>query len=436
MGDDALVNKAAAIERAVRRVREEYVKAFDLARERLVVHPAACRILRRAERIRREHRAGCPCATGRANVVALLLNILDVDRQGLVKLVARLQARGTVWTLEEAASDDAATVKGLRLNSIERDPVGRGWDDLPVSLRLRAAVRVGIVDIERGACRVIPFRRLPPIRIPVPGGVPHKCRGASETATPSSLVEVARVAVRARTSQPACGRDRLRVAGFTVLLVNAHHVKNVPGRKSDVSDCEWLRDRHIVGLLRGSFRPTDGIVALRAYLRHRDTLIQTAGAHVQRMQKALVQMNVQLPLVVSDITGITGLRILRDIVAGRTDPHALAQHRDYRCHASEAEIVAALTGNYRPEHVFGLRQNLEAFDHVQQHSPRVTPRSTPTGRRSRPHHASTPAIASRPPPAEAARQRTSVRTSDAPPINSPAWTCRRSRASGLTRRCG
>ena len=157
----------------------------------------------------------------------------------------------------------------------------------------------------------------------------------------------------------------LDARGFTVLLVNARHVKNVPGRKSDVTDCEWLRDLHIVGLLRGSFRPTDGIVALRAYLRHRDTLIQTAGSHVQRMQKALIQMNVQLPLVVRDITGVTGLRILRDIVAGHTDPQALAQHRDYRCHASEAEIVAALTGNYRPEHVFGLRQNLEAFDYVQ-----------------------------------------------------------------------
>jgi len=158
----------------------------------------------------------------------------------------------------------------------------------------------------------------------------------------------------------------LDARGFTVLLVNARHVKNVPGRKSDVSDCEWLRDLHIVGLLRGSFRPTDGIVALRAYLRHRETLIQTAGSQVQRMQKALVQMNVQLPLVVSDITGVTGLRILRDIVAGRTDPHALARHRDHRCHASEDEIVAALTGNYRPEHLFGLRQNLEAFDHSQQ----------------------------------------------------------------------
>ena len=158
----------------------------------------------------------------------------------------------------------------------------------------------------------------------------------------------------------------LDARGFTVLLVNAQHVKNVAGRKSDVSDCEWIRDLHIVGLLRGSFRPTAGIVALRAYLRHRQTLIETAGSHVQRMQKALVQMNVQLPLVVSDITGVTGLLILRDIVAGRTDPNALAKHRDYRCHASEAEIVAALTGNYRPEHVFVLQQNLEAFDYIQQ----------------------------------------------------------------------
>jgi transposase len=158
----------------------------------------------------------------------------------------------------------------------------------------------------------------------------------------------------------------LEARGFAVILVNARHVKNVPGRKSDVSDCEWLRDLHMVGLLRGSFRPTDAMVALRAYLRHRASLVESAGTHVQRMQKALVQMNVQLPLVVSDITGVTGLRILRDIVAGRTDPQALAQHRDYRCHASAGEIVAALTGNYRPEHVFVLRQNLEAFDYVQQ----------------------------------------------------------------------
>ena len=159
----------------------------------------------------------------------------------------------------------------------------------------------------------------------------------------------------------------LDARGFQVILVNARHVKNLPGRKSDVVDCEWLRDLHILGLLRGSFRPADGIVALRGYLRHRATLIESAAALVQRMQKALIQMNVQLPLVVSDITGVTGLRILRDIVAGHRDPEALARHRDYRCRASEAEIVAALTGNYRPEHVFVLQQNLELFDTYQHH---------------------------------------------------------------------
>ncbi|MBM4195378.1 MAG: IS110 family transposase [Gemmatimonadetes bacterium] len=157
----------------------------------------------------------------------------------------------------------------------------------------------------------------------------------------------------------------LDARGFHVILVNARHVKNLPGRKSDVSDCEWLRDLHILGLLRGSFRPADQIVALRGYLRHRTTLIESAGALVQRMQKALIQMNVQLPLVVSDITGVTGLRILRDIIAGQRDPQQLAQHRDYRCRASEAEIEAALTGNYRAEHLFVLQQNLELFDTYQ-----------------------------------------------------------------------
>jgi len=157
----------------------------------------------------------------------------------------------------------------------------------------------------------------------------------------------------------------LEARGFVVSLVNARHVKNVPGRKSDVSDCEWLRDLHTMGLLRGSFRPADAVVALRAYLRHRAGLVECAGEQVQRMQKALVQMNVQLPLVVSDITGATGQRILRDIVAGARDPRQLARHRDYRCHASEAEIVAALTGNYRPEHVFVLQQHLALFDMYQ-----------------------------------------------------------------------
>jgi transposase len=157
----------------------------------------------------------------------------------------------------------------------------------------------------------------------------------------------------------------LEARGLDVILVNARHVKNVPGRKTDVLDCQWLQELHSVGLLRGSFRPRAAITALRAYLRHRETLVQSAATHVQRMQKALVEMNLQLSVVLSDISGVTGLRVIREIVAGQTDPHALAQHRDHRCQASEAEIIAALTGHYRREHVFVLQQNLELFDAYQ-----------------------------------------------------------------------
>ena len=157
----------------------------------------------------------------------------------------------------------------------------------------------------------------------------------------------------------------LEAHGIDVLLVNARHVKNVPGRKSDVSDAEWLRELHSVGLLRGSFRPPAAITALRSYLRHRQTVVESAGMYTQRMQKALVQMNLLLPRVVSDVTGVTGLRIVRDIVAGQRDPHALATHRDVRCRATAAEIVAALTGHYRPEHLFALQQNLELYDTCQ-----------------------------------------------------------------------
>jgi hypothetical protein len=159
--------------------------------------------------------------------------------------------------------------------------------------------------------------------------------------------------------------DILQERGLEVLLVNARHFRNVAGRKSDVSDAEWLQELHSVGLLRGSFRPTAEITTLRAYLRHRDTLVQSASTMVNRMQKALVQMNLQLHVVIADITGTTGLRILRDIVRGVTEPAVLAKHRDMRCRASEADIAAALTGYYRPEHVFALRQHLESFDMCQ-----------------------------------------------------------------------
>ena len=146
------------------------------------------------------------------------------------------------------------------------------------------------------------------------------------------------------------------------MLVNAGDVHNVRGRKSDVMDCEWLRELHSVGLLRTSFRPAAAIVPLRSFMRQRATLVEEASTRIHRMQKALTQMNVMLHVVVTDITGQTGLRIVRSILAGERDPERLAAHRDPRCHPSRAEIVAALTGNYRAEHLFALRQNFAAYE--------------------------------------------------------------------------
>jgi transposase len=156
--------------------------------------------------------------------------------------------------------------------------------------------------------------------------------------------------------------ELLEARGLEVLLVNARDVKNVPGRKTDVNDAQWLQQLHEHGLLRGSFRPRDQVVRLRAFLRHRERLIEYAASHIQHMQKALTQMNVQLHHVVTDITGVTGMKIIRAIVSGARDPQLLAQHRDRRCKASTETIEKALTGNYRPEHVFALRQALELYE--------------------------------------------------------------------------
>jgi transposase len=157
----------------------------------------------------------------------------------------------------------------------------------------------------------------------------------------------------------------LEARGFTVFLVNAHHVKNVPGRKSDVSDCQWLQYLHAVGLLRGSFRPEQAVCTVRSILRHRDSLVQMASSHVQHMQKALDQMNLQLHHVISDITGRTGITILEAILAGERNPHQLAKLRDRRVKATEETIAKSLVGDYRREHLFTLRQSLAAFRQYQ-----------------------------------------------------------------------
>ena len=154
----------------------------------------------------------------------------------------------------------------------------------------------------------------------------------------------------------------LEQRGFEVMLVNARDAKHVPGRKTDVSDAEWLQRLHEYGLLRPSFRPQAEMAGLRAYLRQRERLLDYAAAHIQHMQKALTQMNLQLHHVVSDITGATGMRIIRAIVAGERDPAILASYRDARCHASVETVRQALVGNDREEHIFALTQALELYD--------------------------------------------------------------------------
>jgi transposase len=172
----------------------------------------------------------------------------------------------------------------------------------------------------------------------------------------------------------------LEERGFEVVLVNARDVHNVPGRKSDVQDCEWLRELQSVGLLRSSFRPSAEIVTLRSYVRQRETLVEEASTRILRMQKALTQMNVMLHVVVTDITGATGLGIISAILAGQRDPDLLAAHRDYRCHASRAQIAAALTGNYRADHLFALKQNFEAYSSCSSRLKNAMPPSKPCWR--------------------------------------------------------
>src|SRR5665213_2663755 len=150
--------------------------------------------------------------------------------------------------------------------------------------------------------------------------------------------------------------------GVEVFLVNARDAKHVPGRKTDVSDAQWLQRLHSHGLLRASFRPKGQIAELRAYVRQRERLLEYAASHIQHMQKALTEMNVQLHHVVADITGATGLRIIRAILAGERDPKALTRLRDYRCHSSAETIEKALTGTYRAEHLFALEQALALYE--------------------------------------------------------------------------
>jgi len=156
--------------------------------------------------------------------------------------------------------------------------------------------------------------------------------------------------------------EELERRGFQCHLISSRSLRRVPGRKSDVVDCQWIQTLHSYGLLESSFRPEADLVALRTLLRHRAQLIQHRSPHILHMQKALLQMNIQLSQALSDVSGTTGQAMIRAIVAGERDPHKLAALRNYRCKKDEADIAKALTGTWRAEHLFILKQSLELYD--------------------------------------------------------------------------
>ena len=160
--------------------------------------------------------------------------------------------------------------------------------------------------------------------------------------------------------------ELLERKGFEVKLVDARQTKNVSGRKSDMLDCQWQRELHTLGLLKGAFRPPDEVCVIRGYLRQREMLVQASTMHIQHMQKALTQMNLRLGNVVSDITGVTGLKIIKAIIAGERNPKVLASNRAEQCKQSQKVIAKSLEGNYRAEHLFALKQALELYEIYQE----------------------------------------------------------------------
>jgi transposase len=157
--------------------------------------------------------------------------------------------------------------------------------------------------------------------------------------------------------------ELLETRGFEVLLVDPQQVQKIKGRpKSDVHDCQWLQRLHTFGLLAGAFRPPDQVCVLRSYLRQRAMLLTYASQHIQHMQKALTQMNLKLQHVISDVTGETGMAIIRAMLAGERDPVQLARLRNYRCHHDEETIAKALHGQWREEHLFALAQAVALYD--------------------------------------------------------------------------
>jgi transposase len=219
---------------------------------------------------------------------------------------------------------------------------------------------------------VPPDQAVPP-PVPQPAQAPlYVCRFGACTADLELLVQWLKACGITTVAMESTGVywiplfELLEKHGFQVFLVDPRQTKQVPGRpKTDVLDCQWIQRLHSYGLLAPSFRPEDQVVVLRSYLRQRQMLRRYASSHIQHMQKALEQMNVKLTEVVDDVTGMTGLSIIRAILAGERNPHVLARLRNQRCRRSEADIARALYGNWREEHLFALGQALALYETYQ-----------------------------------------------------------------------
>lgn len=156
--------------------------------------------------------------------------------------------------------------------------------------------------------------------------------------------------------------EELERQGFECLLISSRSLRKVAGQKTDVEDAQWIQTLHSYGLLKGSFRPQGDLVALRTLLRHRAQLLEHRAPHIQHMQKALLQMNIQLTQAVTDVMGVTGQKIIRMILMGERNPETLAALREPGCKHSEEDIAKALTGTWREEHLYILKQSLELYD--------------------------------------------------------------------------
>jgi transposase len=229
-----------------------------------------------------------------------------------------------------------------------------------------AGVDVGSEEL----CVAVPEGAVPAPAAARAGGLPAHVRPfGSCTADLRRLVDWLQFAKVDTVAMEATGvywiplYDLLEAEGFRVLLVDPHKVRTAPGRpKTDVKDCMWIQRLHSLGLLTAAFRPDEPIRVLRSYQRHRQSLVEDASRFILRMQKALEQMNVKLTEAISDVTGVTGLAIIKAIVAGERDPKKLAQLRDPRCKRNQAAIARALEGTWQDEHLFALKQSLEMYE--------------------------------------------------------------------------